>query len=74
MAGVTDDLIALAEQAVAGSPREVGRRLDRLHARHRNAVRALKLDGREARRSGRRSRPCSPSWRGSATASSCCGS
>src|SRR5437773_3008986 len=53
MAGVTDDLIALAEQAVAGSPREVGRRLDRLHARHRNTVRALKLDGREVEKVGR---------------------
>jgi aspartate kinase len=41
MAGVTDDLIALAHQAVAGLPREVSRRIDRLQGRHRNAVRAL---------------------------------
>lgn len=47
MAGVTDDLIALAEAAVAGSPREVGQRLDRLHARHRNVVRALALEARQ---------------------------
>ncbi len=45
MAGVTDDLIALAHQAVAGLPREVSRRIDRLQARHRNAVRALGVGG-----------------------------
>ncbi|HEU4403145.1 MAG TPA: aspartate kinase [Candidatus Polarisedimenticolia bacterium] len=53
MAGVTDDLIALADQAVAGQPREVGRRLDRLQARHRSVLRALRLPAAEAERLGR---------------------
>jgi aspartate kinase len=39
MAGVTDDLIAIAEQALRGSPAEVSRRLDRLEARHRKTDR-----------------------------------
>ncbi len=41
MAGVTDDLIGIAQRAVAGSPGEVSRRLDRLQARHRDVVRRL---------------------------------
>lgn len=48
MAAVTDDLIALAEEAVAGSPRRVGRRLDRLRRRHRKEAALLGLGGREA--------------------------
>src|SRR2546425_5831413 len=40
MAGVTDDLIALAERSVAGLPREVSQRLDRLYRRHRRGGRA----------------------------------
>ena len=43
MAGVTDDLIALAERSVSGLPREVSQRLDRLHRRHRREVRLLGL-------------------------------
>ncbi len=50
MAGITDDLIALADQAVAGRPGEVSRRLDRLQAHHRKAARALGVsDGVEDR-------------------------
>ncbi len=45
MAGVTDDLIALADQSVAGRPREVRGRLDRLQRRHRRTVRLLGLGG-----------------------------
>ena len=43
MAGVTDDLIALAENSVGGSPREASARLDRLHRRHRREARLLGL-------------------------------
>ncbi len=43
MAGVTDDLIALADSAVKGAPIQVSRRLDRLQKRHRDVVRRLKL-------------------------------
>src|SRR5882762_98789 len=43
MAGVTDDLIALAERSVSGRPREVGDRLDRLRRRHRREARLLGL-------------------------------
>ncbi len=43
MAGVTDDLIALAKSAVKGAPRDVSRRLDRLQTRHRDVVRRLGL-------------------------------
>lgn len=50
MAGVTDDLIGLAEDSVAGLPREVSRRLDRLHRRHRREARLLGLsDGSGSR-------------------------
>jgi aspartate kinase len=50
MAGVTDDLIRLAHQAVGGAPREVSRRLDRLQERHREVVRRLKVgDGERGR-------------------------
>jgi bifunctional aspartokinase / homoserine dehydrogenase 1 len=50
MAGVTDDLIGLAEQAVGGRPSEVSLRLDRLHARHRKVAQALGVsDGRRDR-------------------------
>ncbi|MBI1952051.1 MAG: aspartate kinase [Acidobacteria bacterium] len=41
MAGVTDELIGLAEGSVAGLPRDVSRRLDRLHGRHRREARLL---------------------------------
>jgi len=53
MAGVTDDLLLLAEQAVTGPPSEVSRRLDRLQARHRREARLLGLDGHEADRLSR---------------------
>ena len=43
MAGVTDDLIALADSAVLGAPSDVSRRLDRLQTRHRDVVRRLGL-------------------------------
>jgi aspartate kinase len=43
MAGVTDELIKIAERAAEGLPREVSGRLDRLHARHRKVARALRL-------------------------------
>ncbi|MEK7799940.1 MAG: hypothetical protein AAB297_08940, partial [Acidobacteriota bacterium] len=50
MAGVTDELIGLAEGSVAGLPREVSRRLDRLHRRHRREARLLGLsDGSGSR-------------------------
>src|SRR2546426_4415686 len=39
MAGVTDDLILLAETSVAGLPRDVSARLDRLQRRHRREAR-----------------------------------
>src|SRR5207247_8093156 len=50
MAGVTDDLIALAERSVAGLPREVSQRLDRLYRRHRRGARLLGVGRRGARR------------------------
>jgi len=53
MAGVTDDLLALAEQAVTGSPSEVSRRLDRLQTRHRREAGLLGLDGHEGERLSR---------------------
>src|SRR5712692_274433 len=53
MAGVTDDLIALAEQAVQGTPTEVSRRLDRLQARHRKAARSLGVSDGARDRLGR---------------------
>jgi aspartate kinase len=53
MAGVTDDLIALAELAVAGSPRQVSRRLERLHGRHRMEAARLGLGSPEADGLGR---------------------
>ncbi len=53
MAGVTDDLIALAEQAVSGRPTEISRRLDRLHARHRKVARALGVSDGSRDRLGR---------------------
>ncbi len=53
MAGVTDDLLALAEQAVTGSPSEVSRRLDRLQTRHRREAGLLGLDGHEGDRLSR---------------------
>ena len=43
MAGVTDELIALAERSVSGLPREVSGRLDRLQRRHRREARLLGL-------------------------------
>jgi len=43
MAGVTDELIALAGSSVAGAPRDVGARLDRLQRRHRREARLLGL-------------------------------
>ncbi|HET6277403.1 MAG TPA: aspartate kinase [Candidatus Polarisedimenticolia bacterium] len=43
MAGVTDELIAAAGEAVAGQPREMERRFDRLRTRHLRAARALGL-------------------------------
>jgi len=43
MAGVTDELIALAGRSVSGPPREVGARLDRLRKRHRREARLLGL-------------------------------
>ena len=50
MAGVTDDLIALAERSVSGLPREVSQRLDRLYRRHRREARLLGLaDGTSGR-------------------------
>ena len=50
MAGVTDDLIALAETSVAGLPRDVSARLDRLQRRHRREARLLGLsDGAGSR-------------------------
>ncbi len=50
MAGGTDELIGLAEGSVAGLPREVSRRLDRLHRRHRREARLLGLsDGSGSR-------------------------
>jgi aspartate kinase len=50
MAGVTDDLIALAETSVAGLPRHVSRRLDRLQRRHQREARLLGLsDGSGSR-------------------------
>src|SRR5207245_9171338 len=53
MAGVTDDLIALAERSVSGLPREVSQRLDRLYRRHRREARLLGLaDGPSGRRDG----------------------
>jgi len=70
MAGVTDDLIALAETSVAGLPRDVSARLDRLQRRHRREARLLGLsDG-----AGSRLEREFASWRGSATAFSCCAS
>ena len=53
LAGVTDDLIALAGKAVAGLPREAHRRLDRLHEHHRQVVRKLGLSEDVAGRLGR---------------------
>jgi aspartate kinase len=50
MAGVTDELLALAEQAAKGPPSEVSRRLDRLQSRHRREARLLGLDGHEGGR------------------------
>ena len=50
MAGVTDDLISLAERSVEGLPREVGDRIDRLQRRHRREARLLGLsDGGSSR-------------------------
>jgi aspartate kinase len=50
MAGVTDELIAVAEKSVTGLPREVGRRLDLLQRRHRREARLLGLsDGSGSR-------------------------
>jgi len=46
LAGVTDDLLALAGAAAAGRRLEVGRRLSRLEARHREVARGLGLDGK----------------------------
>jgi aspartate kinase len=43
MAGVTDDLIALAQKSVEGLPRDVGDRIDRLQRRHRREARLLGL-------------------------------
>ena len=43
MAGVTDELIAAAGEAVAGQPREMERRFERLRTRHRRTARALGL-------------------------------
>jgi aspartate kinase len=43
MAGVTDDLIAVAGEAVGGQPRDMERRFDRLRARHLRAARTLGL-------------------------------
>ena len=53
MAGVTDELIALAEEAVSGRPTEVSRRLDRLQARHRRVARRLRVSDGIADRLGR---------------------
>jgi aspartate kinase len=53
MAGVTDDLLALAEEALSGRPSQAGRRLDALTARHRRTARGLGLRGDAAERVGR---------------------
>src|SRR2546426_8143726 len=53
MAGVTDDLILLAETSVAGLPRDVSARLDRLQRRHRRGGRLPRLGDGSGRRLGR---------------------
>ncbi|MFQ5876546.1 MAG: aspartate kinase [Acidobacteriota bacterium] len=53
MAGVTDELIAVADRAVSGPPREVGRRLDALRARHLQVIRGLGLGDGLSGRPGR---------------------
>jgi aspartate kinase len=50
MAGVTDDLLALADVAHRGSPSQVARALDRLQARHRREARLLGAKGEDGRR------------------------
>ena len=49
LAGVTDDLLALAAVAAAGRRREVSRRLSRLAERHLAATRGLALQGKDSR-------------------------
>jgi aspartate kinase len=53
MAGVTDDLLALADLAHRGTPSQVARALDRLQARHRREARMLVPKGGEGDRLGR---------------------
>jgi aspartate kinase len=53
LAGVTDELAALADAASGGRRREVARRLARLRARHVAVVRGLALGGRDSRVVGR---------------------
>ncbi len=74
LAGVTDELLALAEEAVAGRPTEVSQRLDRLQARHRKTARALRLSDGVSDRLGRELLALFSELEGPATACCSCAS